>query len=820
MPPNSESSSQSDGGARLRSSSESGAPAHGTNGTKETTRSDSPTDEETALVRASVKFGNLNDPFTEPVNVPQSVAPTSYRYREGIPVPPRNLNALPQVTPSHNPAHNNINRGNINNNNSNNGALTRYRQSFSSNDARVSAWGPHAGPATFNADVSLQMADSIHRRITTAIQYINISPGCPSDVAHKHSQMLHEISQLVNSTVHDLRRERDRAIEARNAEHEKFKQALYDEGQSREQRDKAQQELKLAMDREELLKQRFDMVNEHLELAKRQVKSVEEDAKAFQEHHAKVTREYKGQDESRYKQIQDLENKLKALRMKNSELATAADVSDGPAVFDDDSAPSPSAPGSSTKEKTGDETPKEKYTLNDGEAAVLLQSLKSSANGHDGTTGKKASSSFIPNPEAPAWSPAEAQSWETREPSTDASATTAAPTPPTHNGAGALVKHDGRSHGVYGANDVRSLLPFPDFHDTDSAFSRHADATMSGASALYGSRSNSVLQAGPLAEPPRFSYTPFMNSNPGDGNGTPGEEIWMPRDPNNGGGVIPRDKDEWDASDVQDAIERLYELTKGYVVNCHKRGPPNVDVSALQAQEPQTWSYLTGLVYDNPNDASSHMRFLMSNDQYTSYVIQRMCVDYLFKKIVAPQVYLGFSSEMDGHLSALQAQISTIAQGNHRNTSRARQRVIEEHARLIRAMVGSEKMKHFRTRVVDRHASMLAHILEPLRSQDVTHEQALKSLRIMVAATWDISTKVWTGGMTLHYVFPDTGSKYAFGTMDALNGRQVARTPELLQFSQCRISLVVTPTLTLRDDRDREYLKTFGIHRAEVLVMK
>ncbi|KAI0601772.1 hypothetical protein F4775DRAFT_352439 [Biscogniauxia sp. FL1348] len=814
MRPNSESSSQSDGGARLHSSSESGAPAHGNKGTKETTRSDSPTDEETALVRASVKFGNLNDPFTEPVNVPQSVAPTSYRYREGIPVPPRNLNALPQATPSHNPAHNNINRGN------NNGALTRYRQSFSGNDARVSGWGSTAGPATFTADVSLQMAENIHRRITTAIQYINISPGCPGDVANKHSQMLHEISQVVNSTINDLRRERDRAIEARSAEHEKFKQALYDESQSREQRDKAQQELKLAMDREELLKQRFDMLNEHLDLAKRQVRSVEEDAKAFQDHHAKVTREYKGQDEARFKQIQDLENKVKALRIRNSELAAAAGASDGPAVFDDDSSLSASAPGSSMKKEDDDEAAREKYTLNEGEAAMLLQSLKSSADGHGGTGGKKTTSSFFPNPEAPSWSPAEGQSWEAREPSTDASATTVAPTPSTQNGVGALVKHDGRPRGVYGANDVRSSLPFPDFRDAETAFSHHADATTSGASALYGSRSNSVLQTGSLAEPPRFSYTPFMSPNQGDITGTSGEEIWMPRDPNNSGGVIPRDKDEWNAADVQDAIERLYELTKGYVVNCHKRGPPNVDVSALQAQEPQTWSYLTGLVYDNPNDASSHMRFLMSNDQYTAYVIQRMCIDYLFKKIVAPQVYLGFSPDMDGHLSALQAQISTIAQGNHRNTSRARQRVIEEHARLIQAMVKSEKMKHFRTRVVDRHASMLAHILEPLRSQDVTHEQALKSLRIMVAATWDISTKVWTGGMTLHYVFPDTGSKFAFGTMDALNGRQVARTPELLQFSQCRISLVVTPTLTLRDDRDRDYLKTFGIHRAEVLVMK
>ncbi|KAI1506195.1 hypothetical protein F5X99DRAFT_426239 [Biscogniauxia marginata] len=801
--PNSESSSQSDGGAPLRSSSDSGAPA------QETTRSESPTDEETALVRASVKFGDLNDPFTESVNVPQSVAPTTYRVREGIPVPSpigptqQRSNVYPQATPS--PREN-----------TGAGMLTRYRNSFSSNDSRASGWAPNAGPAAHRADVSMQMTESIHRRIMTTIQYINVSPGCPSELANKHSQMLQEISQLVNSTVNDLRRDRDRAHEARNEEHEKFKQALYDESQTREQRDKAQQDLKLAIEREQLLKQRIEMLNDHLDMAKRQVKSVEEDAKRFQEHHAKVTRDYKGQDETHYKQIQALENEIKILRLRNSELATAAGVSETSASIKDATFSPASVPESCVK--VDDEGSRERSGLKEEDAAMLLENLKASAKKAGDTSGKRGLS-FIPNPKAPAWAPPAGKPWGIHGSSTTNSPIAVHPTATTHTGIGPLVKHNPLSHGIYGTNDVRSSLPFPGRRDTDdSALSHHSDATIGGPSAPYGSRGNPVPPTGTPAQTPRFGYAPFATPKPED-KGSSGEEIWMPRDPNSSG-VIPRDKAEWDASDVQVAVERLYELTKGYVVNCHKKGPPNVESSALQAQEPQTWIYLTGLVYDNPKDASSHMRYLMNNDQYTAYVIQRMCVDYLFKKIVAPQVYMGFSSEMDGHLNALQAQISTIAQGNNRTTSRARQRVIEEHARLIQAIVASDKIKHFRSRVVDRHASMLAHILEPLRSRNVSHEQALKSLRIMVAATWDISTKVWTGGMTLHYVFPDTGSKYAFGTMDALNGRQVAPSPELLQFSQCRISLVVTPTLTLRDDRDRDYLKTFGIHRAEVLVMK
>lgn len=115
---------------------------------------------------------------------------------------------------------------------------------------------------------------------------------------------------------------------------------------------------------------------------------------------------------------------------------------------------------------------------------------------------------------------------------------------------------------------------------------------------------------------------------------------------------------------------------------------------------------------------------------------------------------------------------------------------------------------------------MLLAIMRPMRNTTVTDEMALKALRIFIKASYNMSMKIWSSNMTLHYYFPETGNKFSVATMDAKNGNILGGNPEHLQHSQYRISLVVGPTLTLRDDRETRFLKTFGIRKAEVLVMK
>jgi len=56
--------------------------------------------------------------------------------------------------------------------------------------------------------------------------------------------------------------------------------------------------------------------------------------------------------------------------------------------------------------------------------------------------------------------------------------------------------------------------------------------------------------------------------------------------------------------------------------------------------------------------------------------------------------------------------------------------------------------------------------------------------------------------------------------MEALNARQLGLNALQIAAAETRIAFVVTPTITLRDEREKLCLKTFGIRKAEVLVMK
>lgn len=147
-----------------------------------------------------------------------------------------------------------------------------------------------------------------------------------------------------------------------------------------------------------------------------------------------------------------------------------------------------------------------------------------------------------------------------------------------------------------------------------------------------------------------------------------------------------------------------------------------------------------------------------------------------------------------------------------------RQRLIEDHSKLIKHIVYSDEGEGFRDRQVTKHVTILNTILRPMRNCTTTEEDALKTIRIMMKYAFTVTSKLWTSAMTIHYFFPETGSKYSNGQMRPMNHLEIP--PEQLQYSQWRVMLVVCPTLSLRDDRNPASLRTHELMKADVLVMK
>lgn len=122
-----------------------------------------------------------------------------------------------------------------------------------------------------------------------------------------------------------------------------------------------------------------------------------------------------------------------------------------------------------------------------------------------------------------------------------------------------------------------------------------------------------------------------------------------------------RKKDLWDNGDFKAAIEHIYELVKGYVVRYHDGVPHVVTDVNLVLDDPRTWAYMTKLSEIQSAYGSTHMAYLLSEPHYRPYIIQRMIVDYIFRKMLSPSLFLGYSDQMDGHLTAIHDKLVTMA---------------------------------------------------------------------------------------------------------------------------------------------------------------
>ncbi|KAI1279821.1 hypothetical protein F5Y07DRAFT_387422 [Xylaria sp. FL0933] len=769
MPADAYNSDDTDGGARLHPSMVT--PSAPSTSHYPAAKSDPPSDEEKALVRASVNFGSLKDPFAETPGVPQSVHPGAYAQRA----------AFVQPTPSR--ANNGFNRF------QNAQSLGRYRSSTAAITSHsVPRFRPGLGVNTFNNggllpdEPDLPSCQQVFTSIMTATQYVNVSPGMSSQTQAQLTSLLQEISQGFSSVTVRLRQQRDEANRGKEDEHERYKRAMQEGTELRRGLESLQAlhqkvvaQVSHLTEREKLLKDHIQDLKQQLEITQKQLEALTADAVRFHAHHDKLIENYKEQDEKHFMAMTELENEVKALRTSTN--ASNADSFSTPNQ--------PTSMSNVTSRNYNSSSPKPHPKLTERDASLLLNGLhKTAEQAVRNFSQMSKKDGFVPNPQAPAWAP------------------------PSERPQGATDR-------------AKSSAQADAEKQDDSSSGKSRNSGNSGEVILYTGNSNQTKSSmapyvGPPAHggAPTFTRTPFgvvFGEYP-----TVEENARLPGDK-----MIPREKEEWEVVDVQRAMAHLYDLCKGYVANCHMHSPPNVAFDKLKEQESYTWHYLMQQVYKDPEHAAGHLNYLLSTKVFVPYLIQRTCVDYLLKKLLTPQVFLGFSDQMDGHLRALQSQLANIADSRDRPTNiRNRQRVIEDHAKLIKAIAMSEDVSEFRKRTVDRHANIMSALLDPCRAQGTSAELAQKFLRIMVAACWDISIKVWSSGKTLHYVFPECANKFSPGTMEALNGHHMAASPDELVVSQCRVSLVVTPTMTLRDDRDAARMQCFAVHKAQVLVMK
>jgi hypothetical protein len=94
-------------------------------------------------------------------------------------------------------------------------------------------------------------------------------------------------------------------------------------------------------------------------------------------------------------------------------------------------------------------------------------------------------------------------------------------------------------------------------------------------------------------------------------------------------------------------------------------------------------------------------------------------------------------------------------------------------------------------------------MLGPLLDRGNSRTHSCAAITAIATTAWELSLKMHTSHLSFKIFFPETTSKFNAHTMIATNSTE---DPFKLQFNQTRLRLVVTPLVTLRDDRGRAIL--------------
>jgi hypothetical protein len=146
----------------------------------------------------------------------------------------------------------------------------------------------------------------------------------------------------------------------------------------------------------------------------------------------------------------------------------------------------------------------------------------------------------------------------------------------------------------------------------------------------------------------------------------------------------------------------------------------------------------------------------------------------------------------------------------------ARQKLIDQQARAVQTIIASSNYQDFRSTQLSHHSKRLRDMLGPLLNQGCPRAEAGRDLGAIAIKSWELSVRMFTSHLTFQVYFPETAAKFNAATMIAKDQPKVD--PMQLQIKQTRLKLVITPVITLRDDRGTT-IKAKNLHFSTVLTM-
>ncbi|PBP27504.1 hypothetical protein BUE80_DR001761, partial [Diplocarpon rosae] len=261
----------------------------------------------------------------------------------------------------------------------------------------------------------------------------------------------------------------------------------------------------------------------------------------------------------------------------------------------------------------------------------------------------------------------------------------------------------------------------------------------------------------------------------------------------------------------QQEFSDLYGMVEGWVQSyCHL---PNLENDRAVARTNQTlWSFMMNCTYPGQRqDSHTHVMTLLNDTSARSWFVMRMGVSYIMDEILSFAPYKLFSADVDAELESVKVKIAERGLANE-----ARQALVDQRAKAIQGIVSSQNWVAFRKASLAIHSKRLRDILGPMLNDYSLRSTAGSDLGAVILKAWDLSVNMNTSQLTFQIYFPETAQKFNASTMIAKDKNYID--PMSLQIKQARLKLVITPVVTMRDDRGTT-IRAKNLHKSTVLTM-
>lgn len=245
-------------------------------------------------------------------------------------------------------------------------------------------------------------------------------------------------------------------------------------------------------------------------------------------------------------------------------------------------------------------------------------------------------------------------------------------------------------------------------------------------------------------------------------------------------------------------------------------------VEAATKNNPRLWDYILKVAacYKDVQAAPKHALFMLNSPEHRLHFISRLLLQYIEQEMLHWKFWLGWDDEVDLELHKIGPVIDYIGYPlEMRRDARHRLRSIVE------GIVRDEEYGRFRSFKTSQHATRLKDIAGPFLGSNssgstsstaagASHDASV-GLHSMANMGMELSNKMMTSRLSFAFTWNECAVKFCHDSHMALNSPLNGMA---LQHKHIRIALVVTPSVSYRDDTGPSIVPR-GVTKAQVLVM-